>query len=267
MSQDELFINGELLRLRREERGWVLNDMATRACMSVKQIRQLEEGGISAFYSVAVKVTAAKKVATLLGLSADEVFVKASAPEAEMPVHDLEASEHVIASEEVAIPVQEIASHDTVEAVTPTPSEVTAVVSVDVASTDAAPKSKTSLLTIAGLFTVALAAAAYLQPKEEPAAETVPPVQVLPSDVADPASAAASGSEPVASGVAEAPASVPATTAKPVPAATAASVSVAPVVAASVPRVAAPVASASMVTRPASAAVAVPATSAASKAP
>ena len=266
MSQDELFINGELLRLRREERGWVLNDMATRACMSVKQIRQLEEGGISAFYSVAVKVTAAKKVATLLGLSADEVFVKASAPEAEMPVHDLEASEHVIASEEVAIPVQEIASHDTVEAVTPTPSEVKAVVSVDVASTDAAPKSKTSLLTIAGLFAVALAAAAYLQPKEEPAAETVPPVQVLPSDVADPASAA-SGSEPVASGVAEAPASVPATTAKPVPAATAASVSVAPVVAASVPRVAAPVASASMVTRPASAAVAVPATSAASKAP
>jgi len=264
MSQDELFINGELLRLRREERGWVLNDMATRACMSVKQIRQLEEGGISAFYSVAVKVTAAKKVATLLGLSADEVFVKASAPEAEMPVHDLEASEHVIASEEVAIPVQEIASHDTVDAVTPTPSEVKAV---DVASTDAAPKSKTSLLTIAGLFAVALAAAAYLQPKEEPAAETVPPVQVLPSDVADPASAAASGSEPVASGVAEAPASVPATTAKPVPAATAASVSVAPVVAASVPRVAAPVASASMVTRPASAAVAVPATSAASKAP
>jgi len=263
MSQDELFINGELLRLRREERGWVLNDMATRACMSVKQIRQLEEGGISAFYSVAVKVTAAKKVATLLGLSADEVFVKASAPEAEMPVHDLEASEHVIASEEVAIPVQEIASHDTVDAVTPTPSEVKAV---DVASTDAAPKSKTSLLTIAGLFAVALAAAAYLQPKEEPAAETVPPVQVLPSDVADPASAA-SGSEPVASGVAEAPASVPATTAKPVPAATAASVSVAPVVAASVPRVAAPVASASMVTRPASAAVAVPATSAASKAP
>jgi len=263
MSQDELFINGELLRLRREERGWVLNDMATRACMSVKQIRQLEEGGISAFYSVAVKVTAAKKVATLLGLSADEVFVKASAPEAEMPVHDLEASEHVIASEEVAIPVQEIASHDTVDAVTPTPSEVKAV---DVASTDAAPKSKTSLLTIAGLFAVALAAAAYLQPKEEPAAETVPPVQVLPSDVADPASAA-SGSEPVASGVAEAPASVPATTAKPVPAATAASVSLAPVVAASVPRVAAPVASASMVTRPASAAVAVPATSAASKAP
>lgn len=61
MSQDELSINGDLLRLRREARGWALSDMAIRACMSVKQIRQLEEGGMSSFYSPAVKATAAKK--------------------------------------------------------------------------------------------------------------------------------------------------------------------------------------------------------------
>ncbi len=80
MSQEEIFINGELLRLRREAQGWVLNDMATRACMSVKQIRQLEEGGMSSFYSVAVKATAAKKVGALLGLSAEEVFSHDAAP-------------------------------------------------------------------------------------------------------------------------------------------------------------------------------------------
>ena len=51
MGQEEIFINGDLLRLRREASGWVLNDLATRACMSVKQIRQLEEGGLSAYYS------------------------------------------------------------------------------------------------------------------------------------------------------------------------------------------------------------------------
>jgi transcriptional regulator with XRE-family HTH domain len=67
MGQEELFINGELLRLRREARGWLLNDLATRACMSVKQIRQLEEGGMSSFYSAAVKVTSAKKLVLCWG--------------------------------------------------------------------------------------------------------------------------------------------------------------------------------------------------------
>ena len=257
MSQDELFINGELLRLRREERGWVLNDMATRACMSVKQIRQLEEGGISAFYSVAVKVTAAKKVAALVGLSTDEVFAKTPSPEVETSVHEVVASEQVAVPEEVAIPANEVVSHEVAESAAAAQPEVKAAVSVDAPTEDVATKSKTSLLPIAVLFAVALAAAAYLQPKEDSSIEAAPPVQVLPNDATDPASAASAG-ESVASGV---------EVATPASAASATSVSVAPVVAASVPRVAAPVASASMVTRPASAAVLVPATSAASKAP
>ena len=86
MTQEERFINSELLRLRREERGWVLSDMALRACMSVKQIRQLEEGGTSAFYSEAVKLTAAKKAAAVLGLSEHEVF--ALDADAEVPQVD-----------------------------------------------------------------------------------------------------------------------------------------------------------------------------------
>ncbi|MEY4363149.1 MAG: hypothetical protein RLZZ24_501 [Pseudomonadota bacterium] len=74
MSHEHASINGALLRLRREARGWLQADVATRACMSIKQIRQLEDGGLSAFYSEAVKVTAAKKVGGLLGLTHDEVF-------------------------------------------------------------------------------------------------------------------------------------------------------------------------------------------------
>jgi transcriptional regulator with XRE-family HTH domain len=74
MTQEHASINGALLRLRREARGWVQSDVATRACMSVKQIKQLEDGGLSAFYSEAVKVTAAKKVGALLGLTPDEIF-------------------------------------------------------------------------------------------------------------------------------------------------------------------------------------------------
>ena len=70
----ESAINGELIRLTRESRGWALGDLATRSCMSVRQIRQLEEGGTSSFYSLGVKVTAAKRVATLLGLTPEQVF-------------------------------------------------------------------------------------------------------------------------------------------------------------------------------------------------
>jgi hypothetical protein len=77
----ESAINGELIRLTRESRGWALGDLATRSCMSIRQIRQLEEGGTSSFYSLGVKVTAAKRVATLLGLSPEQVF---ASPEIEV---------------------------------------------------------------------------------------------------------------------------------------------------------------------------------------
>jgi hypothetical protein len=51
-----------------------LADVATRACLSVKQVRQIEEGGMTAFYSETVKLTAARKVAGLLSLPEDELF-------------------------------------------------------------------------------------------------------------------------------------------------------------------------------------------------
>lgn len=273
MSQEELFINGELLRLRREARGWVLNDMATRACMSVKQIRQLEEGGMSSFYSVAVKVTAAKKVGALLGLSAEEVFAQNADPivvEASMEPEALIAevvTELVTASDAEDAPVAAAQVESKLEPIQPV-----AVESSDASeSKDETPNSKNTLWLIAALLGVALAVGTYFQPHEEPVAEPAPPIQVLPADAIDPASAAsaadapASGAEVVAAPVSVA--SVPATVPQK-PASTPAlnSTSVVPV--ASAARVIGPAASGASVIRAAgSPVVAAPSAPTASKAP
>jgi transcriptional regulator with XRE-family HTH domain len=70
-------IDGSVVRMRREAQGWAINDIAVKACLSVKQIRQIEEGGLSSFYSEKVKLTAAKKVAALLQLSEAQLFGQA----------------------------------------------------------------------------------------------------------------------------------------------------------------------------------------------
>jgi hypothetical protein len=64
------------------------------------------------------------------------------------------------------------------------PNSVEAVTAVDES------KSKVSIWLIAALFVAALAVAAYLQPKDELPTEPVPALQVVPSDISDPASAA-----------------------------------------------------------------------------
>jgi cytoskeleton protein RodZ len=258
MSQEELFINGDLLRLGREAKGWVLNDMATRACMSIKQIRQLEEGGMSAFYSEAVKATAAKKVAALLGVSADDVFAKPSALNvgAESASTEIHLPVPVIAIEPQAdVSALDLQAH---EVPIDTPESAVKQEHSHESSNGVEPKSKTSLLTIAALFAVALAAAAYLQPKEDTAVEAAPPVQVLPAEAIEPASAA-SAADAVASGV-DVAASASAVPIKP------ASVASGTAAVASMPRAAASVASVPIIARPASA-VAAPAAPAASKAP
>lgn len=173
MTQDQLLINGDLLRLRREASGWALNDMATRACMSTKQIRQLEEGGMSSFYSEAVKVTAAKKVAALLGLSADEVFAQEVIASADLAIAAAEVSIVESGSAHQAGSVSELPVQS---------SEPSILVVEDT-------KSKTSLWIIAGLFAAALAVAAYLQPQDESVVEPAPPLQTMPTDATDAASA------------------------------------------------------------------------------
>ena len=71
-------IDGNAVRLQRESQGWALSDLATRACLSVKQVRQIEEGGMTAFYSETVKLTAARKIAALLQMSEQQLFGQTS---------------------------------------------------------------------------------------------------------------------------------------------------------------------------------------------
>jgi cytoskeleton protein RodZ len=255
-----------LLRLRRESRGWVLNDMATRACMSVKQIRQLEEGGMSSFYSAAVKMTSAKKVGALLGLSAEEIFMQEAeaTPEAvEAEVVGVEIEVATSESKPIEIEVAALSQesvHPQGDAIEHEPIATTSVVEES--------KSKTSLWVIAALFTAALAVAAYMQPKDEPALEAAPPLQVLPADVADPASAASAADVPASSAeVLALPTSATAVVGAAVVNVQKTASSAAPVSSAS--RVAMPVASgaAPMMVRPASVIMVTPAAASASKAP
>jgi transcriptional regulator with XRE-family HTH domain len=79
MKEPARMINGAFLRERREGKGWAQTDLATRACLSLRQVRQIEDGGNSSFYSESVKATAARKIATLLGLPSESAFVQAQA--------------------------------------------------------------------------------------------------------------------------------------------------------------------------------------------
>jgi transcriptional regulator with XRE-family HTH domain len=215
MSQDDHYINGELLRLGREARGWVIGDMATRACMSVKQIRQLEEGGTSAFYSPAVKMTSAKKLAGILELSPEQVFFRPKSVEVGLASSDDAVSE-LVPSEDLAH------AHAQAETAMDTPEVAEALVSAPVVDE---PKAKTSMWAIGALFVAAIAVAAYMHKPEEPVTEPPPPLQVVPAE----ADAAASAADAVASS-ASAPSEMPAAPAASAPVAPASSAT--PVVAA-----------------------------------
>lgn len=221
MSQDDLYINGELLRLGREARGWVIGDMATRACMSVKQIRQLEEGGTSAFYSPAVKMTSAKKLAGILELAPEQVFNRPGTVEAQtVPAHAALADEP---HSDGPPAMTEAATHSQPAQVVETPAAVDESVSPAAAEE---PKGKTSVWAIATLFVAAIGVAAYMHQQEEPVTEPPPPLQVLPVE-ADPAASAASAAiaADAAASNASAPSSAAAAPAASAPAAAASAAS------------------------------------------
>jgi transcriptional regulator with XRE-family HTH domain len=292
MGQEDIFINGELLRLRREARGWVLNDMATRACMSVKQIRQIEDGGMSSFYSTAVKMTAAKKVGALLGLSAEEVFSHTVEPvvssennamdallaetvDSPESLSDQSDVKHVAAESAKEAEPSEAASDPVSQApkVQETIKSSVAAEPQETVADDETPKSKISLWLIAAFLGIAWAGANYWQPQDEPATEPVPPLLVLPAEDAASNASAAEGSASAAAEAAVVPSSMSSSAAppaaKPMASATApvampvASVARVPAVPASA--VVAP--AAASVVRPANASAALPAVPSASKAP
>jgi cytoskeleton protein RodZ len=67
-------IRKEAFTKARESLGLSTKDLAGMACLSVRQIEQIENGESSSFYGAQVKVTAAKKVAGLLKMTPEEAF-------------------------------------------------------------------------------------------------------------------------------------------------------------------------------------------------
>jgi transcriptional regulator with XRE-family HTH domain len=172
-------INGNLLRLQRESRGWTLNDMAHRSCLSIKQVQQLEEGGSESFYSEAVKLTAAKKVASLLGLSAAQAM-REPAPTLATSVDSL-------------LKLQPTPPNSDGEVEEDRNADVNAP-SVAPSIEPASPKSaRTSLWVMVGLFVAALALAAWMNPRTElvTSEPEPPPLQTLPAEASEPASSMA----------------------------------------------------------------------------
>jgi transcriptional regulator with XRE-family HTH domain len=228
-------INGALLRLRREELGWTLADLATRACLSNKQVKQIEEGGTSSFYSDIVKMTAAKKIGGILGLPEQSVFVveesevlteEVAAGPVDAVSHtsdEVHADASASASDKPSSEVSGATGHETdaapkdiaspaVKPYLKSPSLETTVIQKSTNSaldSEDKPKSKNSLWYIIALFVAALGLAAVMQqPASTPVAEPPPPIQVLPSEQPDPAASAPSDA---ASSVAPAaPSAVPA---------------------------------------------------------
>ncbi|QWD64805.1 helix-turn-helix domain-containing protein [Polynucleobacter sp. MWH-UH2A] len=67
-------IKKEAFKKARESLGLSTKDLSGMACLSVRQIEQIENGETSTFYGPQVKVTAAKKVAGLLKLKEEDAF-------------------------------------------------------------------------------------------------------------------------------------------------------------------------------------------------
>jgi transcriptional regulator with XRE-family HTH domain len=68
-------IQGKVLKAAREKLRLEIPDLATKACLSKKHITELEQGGVSSFYSESHKILVAKKVAKILQLDESLVLV------------------------------------------------------------------------------------------------------------------------------------------------------------------------------------------------
>jgi len=67
-------IRHEAFTKGREALGLSAKALAAQACLSARQVEQLENGEQSSFYGSQVKITAAKKVAGILGIKDEEAF-------------------------------------------------------------------------------------------------------------------------------------------------------------------------------------------------
>jgi transcriptional regulator with XRE-family HTH domain len=193
MKGPDVSINGSLLRIQREARGWTLGDMAMRSCLSLKQVRQLEEGGSESFYSESVKLTAAKKVASLLGLPATQALIQPASSLGSIAdvvsnaqpvlVDELQAETNALGQQAPEVKVLEPIDQ---------PQLASSMTDVTPVSTPDPKSARSSLWLMLALFAAALILAAWMNPKADVVTTEAepPPLQALPIDVSEPASSA-----------------------------------------------------------------------------
>ncbi|ANI99709.1 hypothetical protein A8O14_06245 [Polynucleobacter wuianus] len=109
-------VNGRAFQEARERLGISVKDLAKQSCFSVRQIEQIENGKSDAFYSLAIKANAAKKIAHLLKLSEAEAFEfkvdsLTLAAEKETLTTDTDNSQSSLTSSPATTPARSIATH------------------------------------------------------------------------------------------------------------------------------------------------------------
>ena len=93
-------IRNEAFTKARESLGLSTKDLSKMACLSVRQIEQIENGETSSFYGDQVKFTAAKKVAGLLKLKSEDAFELSEPLQAVKPPEVDETKEQSVKSKE-----------------------------------------------------------------------------------------------------------------------------------------------------------------------
>jgi transcriptional regulator with XRE-family HTH domain len=97
-------IQGQVLKTARENLRLNPAELATKACLSKKHIIELEEGGLSSFYSPAHKVRVAKKVSQILGLDENLALVFPGSDLAKQETLHFDAPEAVIEAVPAEVP-------------------------------------------------------------------------------------------------------------------------------------------------------------------
>jgi transcriptional regulator with XRE-family HTH domain len=92
-------ILGSALKAAREARRYERSELAGLCCLSAKMISELEEGGMSSFYSYPLKINAAKRVGNLLNLSESDYLNYPRVPVVSSEGLEEEASEGEIKNE------------------------------------------------------------------------------------------------------------------------------------------------------------------------
>jgi transcriptional regulator with XRE-family HTH domain len=72
MSESEEIIIGNKLKEARIRKGFSIEELADILSLSINQIQQIEDGGITAFYSYSWKVRVARRVGYILDVSEAE---------------------------------------------------------------------------------------------------------------------------------------------------------------------------------------------------